>query len=81
MTEQKFYRTVLQVEILSHEPYTYLGLGQAHEDIIYGDCSGRVSEVSSQEISVEELREGCEEHGTDVEFFLGELDDDLEEEA
>jgi hypothetical protein len=68
----KFYKTVIQVEVISEGPYDWENLAQVYNDITWGDTSGRVSKVSSNELTHQELVEECGEQGTDIEFFLGE---------
>lgn len=36
----KFYRTVIQVEVLSEDPFECTDLGEVNYAIAEGDCSG-----------------------------------------
>jgi hypothetical protein len=38
--QQKYYRTVIEVEVLSEEPWFLVSLDELHEDITTGGCSG-----------------------------------------
>lgn len=38
ISERKFFRTVIQVEVLSESPYEFNGLEQLAEDVTSGDC-------------------------------------------
>ena len=66
-----FYRTVLQVEILSDEPYRYKALSDVAFDIIEGDCSGKTTVVSQEEVSKEQMAELLIAQGSDPSFLLG----------
>ena len=70
----QFYRTVITIEVLSDGPFFYQNLAQVHEETTYGSCSGLHAITKSERLTIKELVERCEEHGTDPEFFLGELD-------
>ena len=77
--KKKYYRSVVQIEILSEEPFED---GQSLEDIDYeiteGNNSGVVSMVKhNQELSGKEMSKKLKEQGSDPEFFH--LDDDGEE--
>ena len=48
-SKRKFYRTVVQIEILSDEPYEGDDLDTIHYDITEGDCSGKLGDVVSNE--------------------------------
>jgi len=50
MTNRKFHKTVLQVVVLSEEPYHPESLAQMHHDTINGDCSGRWKVVEAKEL-------------------------------
>jgi hypothetical protein len=40
-----FYKTVIQVEVLSEEPLEYDDLGDVNFAISQGDCSGSIREI------------------------------------
>jgi hypothetical protein len=66
-----FYKTVIQVEVLTEDPYGWNRLGEVAHDIMFGHASGLVSEVSREEITEEQLVEECAKHATDPTFFTG----------
>ena len=72
--KQKFYRTVIKIEVLSDEEVSFAdldGVIAASDD----DCSVSWEEESQEEVSEEEMRELLTNQGSDPEFF------DLEEDA
>jgi len=67
---KKIYRTIIQVEILSEEPYEPNSLDQIQYDIDEGDCSGSINaKVSNEEVSGEDAVKLIESQGSDPEFF------------
>lgn len=74
LDDRTFYKTVIQIEILSEGPFVWDELDDIHAEIMDGAASGRIEEVSQEELTLEELEEECNKHHTDSEFFLGEED-------
>jgi hypothetical protein len=76
MTNRKFYRTVIQVEILSESPYTEdYNLEAIAYDIGQGDCSGRVTDiVLNEEVDGPTMSKLLLAQGSDPGFFM--LDDE-----
>lgn len=74
MSNRKFYRTVISVEVLSEEPYNPESLEGIAHDIIEGDCSGRWNVVSSKEVDGVEMAQLLYEQASEPAFF--QLDDD-----
>ena len=71
----KFYRTVVQVEILSEEPYESSNLEQMAEDTDTGDCSGMVTDVvRNEEVDGKKMAELLRAQGSDPGFF--QIDED-----
>ena len=68
----RFYRTIIITEVLSDGEFEWDDLKDVHHAIREGDCSGIANQVSSHEITTEELIKACRRHDTDPEFFLGE---------
>ena len=69
--KKKYYKTVIQIEILSEEPYED---GKSMDDIQYditeGHCSGVLSMVEkNQELDGLEIVKALEAQGSDAEFF------------
>lgn len=68
--KKKLYKTVIQVEILSEEPYQGGDLMKVHNDITFENCSGLIKTVVSDEVLEGEVSaEEVKRHGTDPEFF------------
>lgn len=73
--ERKFYKTVIKIEVLSEDPYEYTDLENLSYDINEGDCSGKVTIESSQELSKEQTKEELVKQGSDPNFLLNEDED------
>ena len=81
---RKFYRTVIQFEILSEEPLTEppLTLEQINYETMDGHCSGQFLETAYETVDGKRMAELLQKQGSDPEFFnLSETGDDLEEDA
>ena len=70
MTERKFYRTVVEIEILSEEPYSNENLSQIAYDITEGDCSGAYGVVNSETVDGKTMAEMLLNQGSDPGFFM-----------
>jgi hypothetical protein len=81
MTKRKFYRTVIQIEILSEEPYECDALEDVTYDITEGHCSGELKDVvRNEEKTGKEMAALLVAQRSDPEFFqLTEDGEDLEE--
>lgn len=66
-----YYRTIIQVEVLSESPYGVTNLEDIAYDIDQGGCSGVVKIVSSEEVSKEQMAELLIAQGSDPEFLIG----------
>ena len=79
--KKKLYRTVIQIEVLSDEPYEGNDLETIAYDITDGHCSGLLSDVvRNEEITGEDAVKQVKEHGSDPEFFeMDEEGNELEE--
>ncbi len=78
MTERKFYRTVVQTEVLSESPIGEIGLDTLHYMITEGDCSGHVKTVLQEELDGKQAAEALLNQASDPSFFsLTENGDDL----
>lgn len=79
---QKFYRTVITVEVLSDRPYDPDSLEDVSYDILDGDCSGDWSVTEAQAVDSERMAELLVAQGSDPSFMFGdwgyEADDDDE---
>lgn len=82
MTSRKFYRNVIQVEILSEDPMDGdLNLENINYAITDGDCSGRVtSVVNNEELDGKRAAELLLEQASDPEFFqIDEFGNDIDD--
>lgn len=73
LSKRKFYRTVVQVEVLSEEPYDFEDLEQVRYDITEGHCSGQVTTLPTEEVDGPAMAKLLRGQGSDPEFF--ELDE------
>ena len=73
---RKFYKTVIQVEILSEgmfeTPCDKL-LSTIEYDGNLGATSNHIKVISEKEITEKQLKRACTKHGTDSTFFLEEV--------
>ena len=69
MTDRKFYKTVLQVEVLSEAPYQPESLAQVHHDITEGDCSGKWQVVRTKELNGQQAARALTGQASDPGFF------------
>ena len=67
MTDRKFYKTIVQVEILSQEPIEITDLDTIHYNITEGDWSLNV--VSSKELNGKEAAGALLNQASDPSFF------------
>lgn len=73
--DNKLYRTIVQVEVLSRGPLEFEDLGHLHEMVTDGHFSGDYSVVSSEVVSKSAMRKLLEAQRSDPDFF-DELDED-----
>lgn len=75
--EKKYYRTVVEVEILSDEPWPDItDLDTIHYAITEGDASGMVNTKESHEVTAEEMAVLLTAQGSDPGFLIREEDDE-----
>lgn len=72
----KYYRTIIQVEVLSEDsPLTNVdSLHDVASAIDEGDCSGKVKITKVEELTGKQAAKALKAQGSDPEFFM--LDDD-----
>jgi hypothetical protein len=71
-TQRKFYKTVIQVTILSEEPFSsdeLENLETVNYEITEGGCSGVVKEISHEELTGKQAAEALQAQGSDPELF------------
>lgn len=80
MTERKFHKTIIHVEILSEEPLTGdESLEQVAYNIVDGDWSGNTQIVMHEELDGKEAANALINQGSDPGFFrLTDAGDDVE---
>jgi len=67
---RKFFRTRIEVEILSEEePVKDASLSEIAHEIIYGSWSGRHRTIEEKSLSPKECAKALIEHGSDPSFF------------
>lgn len=83
MSQRKFYRTIVQIEILSETPYSSTDLEKINDDITNGAQVGAVTvEVDSEEMNATTCVKKLKEVGSEPGFFmLDEKGNDLEDEG
>lgn len=69
-----YYRTVIQVEVLSNEPYEYTNLRNLSYDVMEGDCSGVTRVISTEEVDKEQMANLLLSQGSDPSFLINEED-------
>jgi hypothetical protein len=69
--KQKYYRTIITVEILSDYPYSVDTLADVGYDMTDGDVSGRIIE-KCEEITKMEMKKALIAQGSDPAFVFGE---------
>ncbi len=75
--KRKFYRTIIQVEVLSEDRFVWDSLSDVAEAIFDGDCSGNTTEISQEEVTPEAMAALLEAQGSDPQFLLGDGDEVL----
>jgi hypothetical protein len=70
MSKRKFYRTVIQIEILSEDPYETNDLNTIEYDITEGRCSGNAKDIIRNEVkNGKEMADLLTAQGSAPEFF------------
>ena len=68
----KFYRTIIQIEVLSKDPFECTDLSEINYAITEGDCSGKVEIIQSEKVPPEKMAELLKSQGSDPNFLLEE---------
>lgn len=69
MTNRKFYKTVITVEVLSEDPYQFENLSELAYDVDEGDCSGKTTIEKTEEVDGATMALLLAAQGSDSEFF------------
>lgn len=79
MSKRKFYKTIIQYEILSEEPIECVSLSDIDYETTEGRWSGRFLETKQKTLNGLETAKALEEQGSDPEFFnLNVIGEDVE---
>ena len=71
MTDRKFYRTVVQIEVLSEEPLSHFpDIDSIHYDITEGGCFGDTKVIAREILNGKDIADALQHQGSDPEFFL-----------
>ena len=65
-------KTIIEIEVLSDEPYNPACLEEVASDIMDGGCSGNWRIKSQEVLTKEEMANALEAQGSDPAFLLGE---------
>lgn len=80
MTDRKFHKTIITIEVLSEEPYDQTDLNEVAYDITEGHHSGVVKITSKEEMTGKQAADELKKQGSDTEFFmLDENGNDIED--
>ena len=81
-SSRKFFKQVIQVTVLSEDlPLEWDSLEEVHNAITFGECSGKIEEISSERIPASEAAKLLMDQASDPGFFsLDEEGNDVEEE-
>ena len=69
-SKRRFHRTLIQVEVLSEEPYNPESLAEVANDIVQGDCSGKWDVKLQTEVTGRTMAKLLQDQGSDPEFFM-----------
>ena len=70
MTNRRFYRTVVQIEVLSEEPLSNeIDIGSLYYDITEGDCSGSTEVITRENVNGKRIADLLSAQGSDPQFF------------
>jgi hypothetical protein len=69
MPRRQFYRTILQVTVLTEQPYQPQSLATVAEDIDTGDAPGKWALISQAPFTPQDAARELEQQGSDSEFF------------
>jgi len=78
--KRTYYKTIIQVEVLSNDPYDVGNLEDLHYDITEGDYSGDFKIISQEKLTKEEMAKALEAQGSDPEFMMPEEEEENENE-
>lgn len=81
MSKRKFYRTVIQVEVISETPIGEMDMSTIIHEMNYGDLSGKCdTQIQDEEVDGKRAAEILMDQGSDTEFFqLDENGNDIDE--
>lgn len=65
----KYFRTVVEIEILSEDEPWHGEVSELHRDIVHGDCSGTMKIKSNDEVTPNRMAQLLLAQGSDPGFF------------
>ena len=71
-----FYRTVIEIEVLTEDEYEFQTLGDIQHDIDEGHASGQFGVKSSEKVTGLQMAELLKAQGSDASFLLDDMDDE-----
>lgn len=72
MEKQKYFKTIIQIEVLSDFLYDPASIDSIHHDIVNGECSGLWEIKSQKELTKDQMRRALRRQGSDPEFLIQE---------
>ncbi len=69
MTKRKFYKTVIQVTVLSEDPFEWKSLADVDWAITDGDCVGSVRQESASVLDAQQTVDALTAMGSEPSFF------------
>lgn len=81
MTKRTFYKTVIQVTVLSEEPFESEDLSEINYAITEGGCSGDVNTILTEKLDGKQIAKELQSQGSDPEFFRVDEDGNDTEDA
>ncbi len=69
MTKRKFFKTKIEVEVLSEEPFEYDSINDIAYSITQGDCSGVLIHKGMKKLNGKQIANELLKQGSDLEFF------------
>lgn len=71
MTDRKFFKTTIVVEVLSEDtPIEFDNLAEVHHMVIEGDCSGQIIATDCVRLTGAEAAAELIKQGSDPRFFM-----------
>lgn len=69
MSDRIFFKTVIQIEVLSEDPFEWDSLNDIKYAITHGPCSGEVIEKARYKLTGKQVAKALRKQGSDPSFF------------